>query len=116
MITLVRNPDILAGLVADRNAGGRRQLIVGFAAETGDDRGGVLDYARAKLQRKGCDLLVVNQVGPGAGGQELTFGQDSNEVLILDRDGSEPLAAQGTKQEVANAVMARIAEKLGAEN
>ncbi|GAA1050446.1 bifunctional phosphopantothenoylcysteine decarboxylase/phosphopantothenate--cysteine ligase CoaBC [Arthrobacter russicus] len=116
VITLVRNPDILAGLVADRNAAGRRQLIVGFAAETGDDRGGVLDYARAKLERKGCDLLVVNQVGPGAGGQELTFGQDSNEVLILDRDGSEPLAALGTKQEVANAVMARIAEKLGVEN
>lgn len=116
VITLVRNPDILAGLVAERDASGQDQLIVGFAAETGDDRGSVLDYARAKLQRKGCDLLVVNQVGQGPEGQELTFGQDFNEVVILDRDGSEPLSARGSKQEVANAVVARIAEKLGTEN
>lgn len=116
VITLVRNPDILAGLVVARNSAGRQQLIVGFAAETGDDRGDVLDYARAKLQRKGCDLLVVNQVGPGPQGQELTFGQDSNDVLILDRDGSEALPARGTKREVADAVVVRIAEKLGTEN
>lgn len=115
VITLVRNPDILAGLVTERNTTGRHQLIVGFAAETGDDQGGVLDYAQAKLVRKGCDLLVLNQVGQGPGGLERTFGQDTNEVLILDRDGSEPLSAGGSKQKVAVAVVQRIADKLEPE-
>lgn len=114
VITLVRNPDILAGIVSNRNAAGGSQLIVGFAAETGDERGDVLDYARAKLERKGCDLLVVNQVGQGPQGRERTFGQDSNQVLILDRDGSEPLKAEGSKQVVANAVIERIVNKIAA--
>lgn len=116
VIHLVRNPDILGGLVASRDAEARTQLIIGFAAETGDEQGDVLHYAKAKLARKGCDLLVVNQVGADADGHERTFGQDSNQVLILDRDGSEPLAANGSKQEVANAVIDRIAAKLGLEN
>ncbi|ABY23690.1 phosphopantothenoylcysteine decarboxylase [Renibacterium salmoninarum ATCC 33209] len=116
VIHLVRNPDILAGLVASRDAEARTQLIIGFAAETGDEQGDVLHYAKAKLARKGCDFLVVNQVGADADGHERTFGQDSNQVLILDRDGSEPLAANGSKQKVANAVIDRIAAKLGLEN
>ena len=53
-------------------------MIVGFAAETGDDTGSVLDLARAKLARKGCDLLVVNDVSGGA-----VFGSDDNEAVIL---------------------------------
>ena len=61
-IELVRNPDILAGLVESRGAA-ERPLIVGFAAETGDATGSVMDLARAKLARKGCDLLVANEVG-----------------------------------------------------
>ncbi len=66
-IPLVRNEDILAGLVQARRDGaiGSSTVIVGFAAETGDETGGVLDHARTKLARKGCDLLVVNAVGDG---------------------------------------------------
>ena len=109
VITLVRNPDILQELVEQRNEGpsGAGQLIVGFAAETGDSQGDVLAYAEAKLQRKGCDLLVVNHVGT-----DKVFGQDSNSVVILSRAGSEPQEAAGTKTEVSEAIIARIGFEL----
>ena len=109
VITLVRNPDILQELVEQRNAGtaGAAQLIVGFAAETGDSQGDVLAYAEAKLQRKGCDLLVVNHVGT-----DKVFGQDSNSVVILSRSGSEPQEASGTKTEVSEAIISRISFEL----
>ncbi|MEO7060398.1 MAG: bifunctional phosphopantothenoylcysteine decarboxylase/phosphopantothenate synthase [Lapillicoccus sp.] len=80
-IELVRNPDILVGLI-DARADEPRPLIVGFAAETGDESGSVLDHARAKLIRKGCDLLVANEVGVG-----VAFGTDSNTVHLLFRGG-----------------------------
>ena len=76
-IELVRNPDILAEVAAHRTRPG--QVVVGFAAETGDATADVLDYARAKLARKGCDLLVVNEVGA-----DKTFGADHNTVVVLD--------------------------------
>ncbi|MDQ0732091.1 bifunctional phosphopantothenoylcysteine decarboxylase/phosphopantothenate--cysteine ligase CoaBC [Arthrobacter sp. B1I2] len=121
VITLVRNPDILHELVEQRNLRARRnvtgegnggtagagQLIVGFAAETGDSQGDVLAYAEAKLQRKGCDLLVVNHVGT-----DKVFGQDSNSVVILSRSGSEPQEASGTKTEVSEAIISRISFEL----
>lgn len=109
VITLVRNPDILQELVEQRSEGpsGAGQLIVGFAAETGDSQGDVLAYAEAKLQRKGCDLLVVNHVGT-----DKVFGQDSNSVVILSRAGSEPQEAAGTKTEVSEAIIARIGFEL----
>ncbi|MDT0168760.1 bifunctional phosphopantothenoylcysteine decarboxylase/phosphopantothenate--cysteine ligase CoaBC [Pseudarthrobacter sp. BRE9] len=109
VITLVRNPDILQELVEQRNAdaAGAGQLIVGFAAETGDSQGDVLAYAEAKLQRKGCDLLVVNHVGT-----DKVFGQDSNSVVILSRSGSEPQEASGTKTEVSEAIIRRISFEL----
>lgn len=109
VITLVRNPDILHELVERRNAAGNagHQLIVGFAAETGDDEGDVLAHAEAKLQRKGCDLLVVNHVGT-----DRVFGQDTNSVVILARSGAEPQEAAGTKADVAAAVVARIGLEL----
>ena len=72
VINLVRNPDILRELVEVRDAAARNQLIVGFAAETGDAGGDVLDYAAAKLRRKACDLLVVNHVG-----RDKVFGEDT---------------------------------------
>ena len=105
VVTLVRNPDILQELVEQRNAGYAQsgQLIVGFAAETGDSQGDVLAYAEAKLQRKGCDLLVVNHVGT-----DKVFGQDSNSVVILSRSGSEPQEASGSKTEVSEAIISRI--------
>ena len=84
-IALVRNPDILAELV-ERRGGAPHPVIVGFAAETGDAEGSVLDHGRAKLARKGCDVLVVNEVG-----EDKTFGSDDNTVTILRRgsDGSD---------------------------
>ncbi|MDR7158784.1 bifunctional phosphopantothenoylcysteine decarboxylase/phosphopantothenate--cysteine ligase CoaBC [Arthrobacter sp. BE255] len=111
VISLVRNPDILHELVELRNAAENQvrssQLIVGFAAETGDGEGDVLAYAEAKLRRKGCDLLVVNHVGT-----DKVFGQDTNAVVILSRSGSEPQEASGTKTEVSAAVINRIGYEL----
>ncbi|MGO4120833.1 bifunctional phosphopantothenoylcysteine decarboxylase/phosphopantothenate synthase [Arthrobacter sp. YAF16] len=107
VISLVRNPDILREVVEVRDAASRNQLIVGFAAETGDADGDVLEYAQAKLRRKACDLLVVNQVG-----QNQVFGQDSNAVVILSRSGSEPQEASGSKSDVAAAVIDRISAEL----
>jgi len=107
VISLVRNPDILRELVEVRDAASRNQLIVGFAAETGDADGDVLEYAAAKLRRKACDLLVVNHVG-----QDKVFGEDTNEVVILSRSGSEPQEASGSKSDVAAAVIDRISAEL----
>ncbi|QOD01756.1 bifunctional phosphopantothenoylcysteine decarboxylase/phosphopantothenate--cysteine ligase CoaBC [Pseudarthrobacter sp. BIM B-2242] len=112
VITLVRNPDILQELVEARNApenqaARRSQLIVGFAAETGDGQGDVLAYAEAKLKRKGCDLLVVNHVGT-----DKVFGQDTNSVVILARSGAEAQQAAGSKAEVSAAVIARVSQEL----
>ncbi len=101
-IRLTTNPDILAGLVATRGSA-RRPVIVGFAAETGDDRAGVLDYGREKLRRKGCDLLVVNQVG-----EDQAFGQDTNAAVILGADGSSVEVASTAKVDLAAQVWDRI--------
>ena len=99
-IELVRNPDILAGLVADRGAA-RTPFVVGFAAETGDETDTVLDHGRAKLARKGCDLLVVNEVGVG-----VTFGQDASTVHLL-RPGvpGEMTVGPADKGVVAHAIL-----------
>jgi phosphopantothenoylcysteine decarboxylase/phosphopantothenate--cysteine ligase len=106
-ITLVRNPDILAGIVADRGAA-TTPLIVGFAAETGDATGSVLDLARAKLARKGCDLLVVNEVGV-----DKTFGLDETSVHVLTR-GSEAVTDLGpaSKSEVSHGIWDVVARSL----
>ena len=106
-IELVRNPDILAGLVQERGDDAS-PVVVGFAAETGDDRGSVLDHGREKLVRKGCDLLVVNEVGA-----DKTFGHDENTVHIL-RQGSSHVVDAGpaSKDEVAAAVWDAVQEIL----
>ena len=96
-IDLVENPDILAGLAA---AATPRQVVVGFAAETGDDRGSVLDHGRAKAQRKGAALLAVNQVGDGTG-----FGDVPNAVVILDAQGEIVAEARGSKADVARGLI-----------
>ena len=95
-IVLVKNPDILSELVAGRRPG---QVLVGFAAETGDDAGDVLDHGRDKLARKGCDLLVVNAVGGGK-----AFGQPDNAAVILGADDSEVSVRLGPKAALAAAV------------
>jgi phosphopantothenoylcysteine decarboxylase/phosphopantothenate--cysteine ligase len=95
-VTLTRNPDILAELVAARAAGKFGSIIVGFAAETGDESGDVLTHARAKLARKGCDLLVVNAVGDGQ-----AFEVEDNAGWLLAADGSERPIALGSKAQMA---------------
>ena len=96
-IELTQNPDVLAELAGERLRPG--QVLVGFAAETGDATGDVLHHGRAKALRKGADLLVVNEVGPDRG-----FGVGHNEVTLLDVRGETVATAAGTKDEVADAV------------
>ncbi|MDX2823424.1 bifunctional phosphopantothenoylcysteine decarboxylase/phosphopantothenate--cysteine ligase CoaBC [Streptomyces ipomoeae] len=100
-IVLVRNPDILAEMASDRPRQG--QLIVGFAAETDD----VLANGRAKLARKGCDLLVVNEVG-----ERKTFGSEENEAVVLGADGSETPVPYGPKEALAETVWDLVASRL----
>lgn len=104
-IQLVENPDILAGLARDARPD---QVVVGFAAETGDDAGSVLEHGRAKARRKGAALLAVNQVGNGTG-----FGDVPNAVVILDSAGEIVGEARGTKAEVAGGVIDAVAALLG---
>jgi phosphopantothenoylcysteine decarboxylase / phosphopantothenate---cysteine ligase len=101
-ILLEENPDIIRDLVANRRPG---QLIVGFAAETGD----VLANGRAKLARKGCDLLVVNKVGNG-----LAFGTADNEATVLSADGAEVKLPRAHKDEIADAIWDLVAARLEA--
>jgi phosphopantothenoylcysteine decarboxylase/phosphopantothenate--cysteine ligase len=103
-VPLVRNPDVLAELVTKRLPG---QLVVGFAAETGDDDADVLTHARAKLTRKGCDLLVVNDVSGGR-----VFGRAENSVVVLAADGSATDAPHGSKDAVAAGIWTSIASHL----
>ncbi|WP_104165169.1 bifunctional phosphopantothenoylcysteine decarboxylase/phosphopantothenate--cysteine ligase CoaBC [Arthrobacter sp. SX1312] len=107
VITLVRNPDVLREAVLARDAGAQPLVIAGFAAETGDPSADPLTHARAKLARKGCDFLVLNVVG-----SDRVFGEDTNEVTILDADGGESPAVQGSKRAVADAVIAHAARLL----
>ncbi|MDU0288042.1 bifunctional phosphopantothenoylcysteine decarboxylase/phosphopantothenate--cysteine ligase CoaBC [Saccharothrix longispora] len=95
-VALTRNPDILAELVAARRPG---QVVVGFAAETGDATTGVLEYGRAKLARKGCDWLVVNAVGDGR-----AFEVEDNAGWLLSADGAETPIPHGSKAQLASAV------------
>ncbi len=100
-IALTENRDIIRDLVAART--GDRPLVVGFAAETDD----VLANGRAKLARKGCDLLVVNQVGDG-----LAFGTADNEAVVLGADGTEVKVPLGPKEELADVIWDQVAERL----
>ncbi len=104
-LQLVENPDILATIskLSER----RPRLVIGFAAETEH----LIENAKAKFQRKGCDWIVANDVSPATG----VMGGDRNSVHLLTRDGSEidvdswPLM---TKEEVAARLVARIAGAL----
>jgi phosphopantothenoylcysteine decarboxylase/phosphopantothenate--cysteine ligase len=105
-IELVENPDILAELVRERLRPG--QVVVGFAAETGDASGSVLDHGRAKALRKGADLLAVNAVGAGRG-----FGTSDNEVWVLDATGEQVAHASGTKRQVADVLWDAVVKVRG---
>jgi phosphopantothenoylcysteine decarboxylase / phosphopantothenate---cysteine ligase len=109
-IELLRNADVLAGVVRARSDGQlpRMRAIVGFAAETGDANGDVLFHARAKLKRKGCDLLVVNAVGEGR-----AFEVDSNDGWLLSAQGggeiAEVVLEHGTKVLMASRIVDAVA-------
>ncbi len=104
-IHLVKNPDILAELCDRRRDGAENMppVIVGFAAETDD----VLANGRAKLRRKGCDLLVVNQVGAN-----LAFGTPDNAAVVLGADGSAVEIPKGPKHALADVVWDLVAARL----
>ena len=104
-ITLQQNPDILKEISQHRVRPGA--VIVGFAAETGDATGSVLDLARAKLARKGCDLLVVNDVSGGA-----VFGSTDNEAVILGADGSSVEVPHGSKSALAHQIWDEVVARL----
>ena len=108
-LQLVENPDILATIAKLQD--GRPGLVIGFAAETEN----LIDNAKAKLARKGCDWIVANDVSPASG----VMGGDRNTVHLLTRDGDkigvdikiESWPAM-TKEEVAAALVARVAKTL----
>ncbi|MFC4857481.1 bifunctional phosphopantothenoylcysteine decarboxylase/phosphopantothenate--cysteine ligase CoaBC [Actinophytocola glycyrrhizae] len=101
-VFLTRNADILAELVAARKPG---QVIVGFAAETGDSGADVLSHAREKLRRKGCDLLVVNAVGEGK-----AFETEDNSGWLLSADGEERPIELGSKARMASDIWDSVAQ------
>jgi phosphopantothenoylcysteine decarboxylase / phosphopantothenate---cysteine ligase len=101
-LPLVENPDILRELTATRRPG---QVITGFAAETSN----VAENGRAKLAAKGCDLLVVNQVGSG-----LAFGTSDNAAMILAADGAVTEVPRGPKEVLADAVWDMVLARLPA--
>jgi phosphopantothenoylcysteine decarboxylase/phosphopantothenate--cysteine ligase len=96
-LRLVRNPDVLAGLAATRVPG---RLVVGFAAETAGDREELLALGRAKVARKGADLLVLNRVGWTDG-----FGTPDNEVVVIDGRGEVVAEAAGSKRSIADLLL-----------
>lgn len=105
-IELVENPDILAGLVAGRGAASS-PLIMGFAAETGDAQHTALEYGELKLKRKGCDLLMVNDVSDNQ-----VFGQDHNAGWILAPDAAPINVPRAGKLHVAAAIWDALAGHL----
>ncbi len=96
-LSLVRNPDILRGLVEGRRPG---QTIIGFAAETAETTESLVERGRAKIARKGCDFLVLNRVGWTEG-----FGTSDNAVIILDSRGTIVGEASGPKRSVADRIL-----------
>jgi phosphopantothenoylcysteine decarboxylase / phosphopantothenate---cysteine ligase len=104
-LELTQTPDILAEISHHRSRPG--QVVVGFAAETGDETGSVLELAAAKLARKGCDLLVVNDVGGGA-----VFGEPDNRAVILSTDSSPRDVPLGSKTTLAHVIWDEVARRL----
>jgi phosphopantothenoylcysteine decarboxylase/phosphopantothenate--cysteine ligase len=102
VLELEQNPDILSELAHDRPRAGC--VVVGFAAETGNADHSGLDLARVKLARKGCDLLVLNDVSGGR-----VFGSPDNEAVVLDTAGGVTPVPRGSKAALAHVVWDRVA-------
>jgi len=105
-LELVENPDILATISKLKER--RPELVIGFAAETEH----LIDNAKAKLKRKGCDWIVANDVSAASG----VMGGDRNTVHLLTRNGAD-IAVDSwpvmTKEEVATALIAEVANRFG---
>ena len=97
-LLLVKNPDIVAAVAASES----RPFTVGFAAETQD----VLGYARAKMKRKGLDMIIANDVSDSGIG----FNSEENEVTVLWPEGEQPLT-RANKAAIARQIMELIAER-----
>jgi phosphopantothenoylcysteine decarboxylase/phosphopantothenate--cysteine ligase len=100
-LRLVETPDILAEVAKKTTM--RPAIVIGFAAETEN----ITANAVAKLQRKGCDLIIANSVAEGTS----TFGGETNQVQMIDANGVEPWPPM-TKTEVANGIVRRLAVEL----
>lgn len=104
VLTLVRTPDILVDVKARRENTGYPRLVVGFAAESEN----LLVNARSKLERKGLDLLVANDItAPDSG-----FQVDTNRVIILDSEGDEQSFDLASKTAISEMIIARAASLL----
>ena len=101
ILELVENPDILADLAHNRRRGG--QIVIGFAAETGDESGSVVEYGRQKAARKGADLMVINEVGRTRG-----FGDVSTSITLIDRAGMVHATGTGSKSHMARVIFDTI--------
>jgi phosphopantothenoylcysteine decarboxylase / phosphopantothenate---cysteine ligase len=108
-IELMTTPDVLAELSRRRDRPG--QIVVGFAAETGDDTADALTYAREKLARKGCDFLVVNEVGEGR-----AFEATRNTAVVLGADGSVVDVPDGPKEALADVIWDLVVQQLSTAN
>lgn len=106
-VPLVQNPHITRTLGTERRRAG--QVVVGFAAETGDADHGAVELGRPKLAAYGVDLLVVNEVGA-----DRAFGSPDNEAVVLGADGSSTLVPLGAKEALADVVWDLVAERLPA--
>jgi phosphopantothenoylcysteine decarboxylase / phosphopantothenate---cysteine ligase len=100
-LSFKENPDILKIIAARKS--GRPKLVVGFAAETET----VVENAKAKLLKKGCELIIANDVSPESG----VFGGDKNTVHVVSASGVESWPAM-SKQDVATKLMAKLAGML----
>lgn len=105
-IALTRNPDILADIVTRYP----HLTTVGFAAETGDSDHTVLQLGREKLARKGCHLLMVNEVG-----FDTTFGQPTNAGWLLGREGAETRIPRMSKRGVAMRILDQLSTLLATQ-
>lgn len=99
-ITLRKNPDILAGVARLE----KKPFVVAFAAETAM----VEQNARIKLQKKGADLIVANDVADATIG----FDSNENEVLVIGRDGETTRIAKASKSVIANRILDAVVARL----
>jgi phosphopantothenoylcysteine decarboxylase/phosphopantothenate--cysteine ligase len=106
VLKLVANPDILAGLVSKIDRDGLKVVSVGFAAETALNPNDLQRLAEHKLESKGCDILVANDVSKGA-----VFGADENSVLVLTKRGSVT-ARDGSKTAIANHILDVLGQEI----